>query len=216
MKYTIEDLRNGKVAVINDGTLEQLRDVLEKCKPGSTTLGIFKYYWFEKNGDIKCSNETSRESQSVKDFLTDDLNPHRFYTDYTERLHTFHSQAANKCGIKEKCAYYSNTDAAGTIGYFSGDNVPTDHSEYVSEAEFMKRMGLSDNVNRPPHYTQGGIECIEAIKSSLSEEGYKGYLKGNIEKYIWRYEHKLNTVEDLKKAQWYLERLIKEVEAKNV
>lgn len=211
MKYTIEDLRNGKVAVINDGTRSQISEVLNAQVFGTH----FEYYWFENRSIVAYGNKTQLPAQSVKDFLTGDLIPHSFYTDYTERLHAFHALANNKCGIKEKCAYYSNTDAAGTIGYFSGDNVPTEHSEYVSEAEFMKRMGLGDNVNRPSHYTQGGIECIDAIKASLSEEAYKGYLKGNIEKYLWRYEHKSNPVEDLKKAQWYLERLIKETEVKN-
>lgn len=66
-----------------------------------------------------------------------------------------------------------------------------------------------DNVNHPSHYTQGGIECIEAIKASMSHEAYCGYLKGNVQKYMWRYEHK-GGVESLKKAQWYLSRLIEE------
>lgn len=67
---------------------------------------------------------------------------------------------------------------------------------------------LVDNVSHPSHYTNGEIECIEAIKSSMTEEAYRGYLKGNIMKYIWRYQLKNNPVEDLKKAQWYLCRLI--------
>jgi hypothetical protein len=65
-----------------------------------------------------------------------------------------------------------------------------------------------DKVNKPPHY-EGTIECIEAIKSAMSKEAFKGYLKGNIMKYIWRYDRK-NGVEDLQKAQWYLNRLIDE------
>ncbi|MDA0883237.1 MAG: DUF3310 domain-containing protein, partial [Bacteroidetes bacterium] len=43
-----------------------------------------------------------------------------------------------------------------------------------------------DNVNHPPHYTNAsGIECIESIEAQLTEEEYRGYLKGNIAKYIW-------------------------------
>lgn len=64
-----------------------------------------------------------------------------------------------------------------------------------------------DNIN-PNHY-KGDIECIDAIKSSLFKDAFRGYLKGNIQKYIWRYEEK-NGIEDLKKAQWYLNRLIEE------
>ena len=66
-------------------------------------------------------------------------------------------------------------------------------------------------VNSPPHYNSGDIECIDAIKESMSSEAFKGYLKGNIQKYIWRYENKKG-VEDLKKAQWYLNKLIKTLE----
>ena len=70
-----------------------------------------------------------------------------------------------------------------------------------------------DNVNSPSHYTQAGIECIDAIEASMTKEEFKGYLKGNIQKYVWRYELK-NGVEDVKKAQWYLNRLVSEMESK--
>ena len=66
----------------------------------------------------------------------------------------------------------------------------------------------SDPIN-PSHYKQGGIECIEAMKVALGG-GFSGYLRGNTIKYLWRYDKK-NGVEDLKKARWYLDRLIKEV-----
>ena len=68
----------------------------------------------------------------------------------------------------------------------------------------------NDMVNSPSHYTQGGVECIEAIKASMTPEGFKGYLKGNIVKYLWRYENKGNPLQDLQKAGFYLERLEKE------
>jgi len=67
---------------------------------------------------------------------------------------------------------------------------------------------MDDIVNNPTHY-QGEVECIEAIKSSMSHEAFKGYLKGNIIKYIWRFERK-NGHEDLLKAQWYTNKLVKE------
>ncbi len=66
---------------------------------------------------------------------------------------------------------------------------------------------MSDVVNRPAHYRQGSVECIEAIESSMSREEFQGYLKGNIEKYVWRYRYK-NGVQDLAKARWYIDRLI--------
>jgi hypothetical protein len=65
-----------------------------------------------------------------------------------------------------------------------------------------------DAVNNPSHYRAGGIECIEAIEESMTPEAFRGYLKGNCMKYLWRYTYKNNPVEDLQKAQWYLAKLI--------
>jgi hypothetical protein len=67
-----------------------------------------------------------------------------------------------------------------------------------------------DPVESPVHYNTGSVECIEAIKASMSDTEFKGYLKGNVMKYLWRYDYKGKPVEDLKKAQWYLARLTEE------
>jgi hypothetical protein len=68
---------------------------------------------------------------------------------------------------------------------------------------------MHDPVNSPIHYADGnGVECIDAIEASMSTEEFKGFLKGNVQKYVWRYSQK-NGAEDLKKSKWYLERLIK-------
>ena len=71
---------------------------------------------------------------------------------------------------------------------------------------------MNDPIN-PNHYKQGGLESIDAIKAFMSEEAFKGFLKGNCQKYLFRYEQK-NGIEDLKKCQWYLERLISVLEEK--
>ena len=66
----------------------------------------------------------------------------------------------------------------------------------------------NDPVNHPAHYTQGGIECIDAIEAACTGlDGQEGYLVGQVIKYIWRWKHK-NGLQDLEKAKWYLERLI--------
>ena len=69
-----------------------------------------------------------------------------------------------------------------------------------------------DSVENPAHYNKGGVECIDAIRGSMGAEAFRGFLKGNVMKYVFRYEAK-NGLEDLRKARWYLERLIGEVEA---
>ena len=70
---------------------------------------------------------------------------------------------------------------------------------------------VNDAVSHPSHYCQGGIECIDAIKASMSTIEYQGYLKGNAEKYLWRWRNK-GGLEDLKKAKVYLDWLIKTIE----
>jgi len=67
---------------------------------------------------------------------------------------------------------------------------------------------MEDLVNSPSHYASGAVECIEAIEASLTNEAFCGYLKGNVLKYLWRYETKCNSLQDLQKAEWYLKRLI--------
>lgn len=64
-----------------------------------------------------------------------------------------------------------------------------------------------ETVNSPDHYNQGSIETIDYLKSTLTKEEFAGFCKGNVLKYVSREAHK-NGIEDLKKAQWYLNRLI--------
>lgn len=91
-------------------------------------------------------------------------------------------------------------------------------NDYRLEQDLNECIGQDfDVVNHPPHYTQGGIECIDAIKAALGEEQYEGYLRGACIKYLWRYKMK-SGVESLKKAEWYLKRLIElneEIESRN-
>lgn len=64
-----------------------------------------------------------------------------------------------------------------------------------------------DVINHPDHYTTGNIECIEAIEAALTPEEFRGYLKGNILKYVWRERHKGGT-ESIEKANWYGMKLV--------
>lgn len=97
----------------------------------------------------------------------------------------------------------------GTLFFI--ENYVCQTNEFVV-SEYFVSVEDSDPVNRPSHYTAGGIECIDAIKASMSTEAFLGFLKGNVQKYMWRYEKKVAPVEDLKKAQWYLSKLIEEQE----
>lgn len=71
-----------------------------------------------------------------------------------------------------------------------------------------------DKVNHPSHYNQSKIECIDAIEAAIEKlTGGEAFCTGNVIKYMWRWKEK-NGSEDLKKAQWYLNRLIQKTETK--
>jgi len=91
---------------------------------------------------------------------------------------------------------------------------PADIPAGFKPDEYVVRNGVktwtkeSCPVENPDHYNAGAIEAIEAIRASMDSEQYFGYLKGNVMKYLWRYDYKEKPVEDLRKADWYLNRLI--------
>ncbi len=67
--------------------------------------------------------------------------------------------------------------------------------------------GVNDPVNRPSHYTQGGIECIDAIAAALGNDGFIAFLRGQIIKYTWRLGLKDIATQDAAKAVWYANKL---------
>jgi len=91
------------------------------------------------------------------------------------------------------------------------DNAPNDHPLYGDKLvhDVYSLEPAPDMVDNPPHYNNGSIECIEAIEAMLSKDEYIGYLRGNALKYMWRFRYKSKPFEDLRKARWYEERLMK-------
>lgn len=72
-------------------------------------------------------------------------------------------------------------------------------------------MVSDDQINNPRHYNCGNIEVIDAI-----EDWNLGFHAGNVIKYVVRHMHKNKPLEDLKKARWYLDRLIVQMESKKI
>ena len=102
---------------------------------------------------------------------------------------------------------------ATTVGklFHPSDAVPAGFKpdEYtISEGGVKTWTKESCPVENPDHYNTGSIEAIEAIRASMPSEQFFGYLKGNVMKYLWRYDYKEKPIEDLRKADWYLNRLI--------
>ena len=73
-----------------------------------------------------------------------------------------------------------------------------------------------DPVNKPAHYNlSGGIECIDYIKQVLGTDGFIAYCHGNMIKYQHRHKYKTDPVEDMKKAQWYLNKMLETMKEKH-
>ena len=94
------------------------------------------------------------------------------------------------------------------------DDNPQSLNDQYAEIEQV-RQAVKDNVNHPSHYTQGKVECIDALESAtIGKFGIEAVCVANIIKYLWRYEEK-NGVEDVRKAQFYLNRLLATLENNN-
>lgn len=124
--------------------------------------------------------------------------------DYTDIINTI-----NKYTDEGQLFKYSPPDVIQPFEVSSGfDEDGVFRSTYCTSI----KSTVADNVNNPSHYMAGGIETLEYIKAKVSD--YPSYAVGNILKYVSRYEHK-NGIEDLKKAQFYLNDLIKEMESED-
>ena len=78
----------------------------------------------------------------------------------------------------------------------------------VDDVPDVQPVQPHDMVNHPPHYTAGGIECIEAIRAALTPDEFRGHCKANAMKYIWRERNKGGD-ESIRKAIWYLTEMLK-------
>lgn len=129
-----------------------------------------------------------------------------FCSEYKEENNEF-KEIAEVTKFCEKCEYYFRTtkdiNAEGTFYQHFCKNIK-------EECPFIKK----EAVNHPTHYNQGKVECIEAIESAtIGKKGIEAFCVGNILKYLWRYENK-NGLEDVKKSQFYLNKLIEILERK--
>lgn len=107
------------------------------------------------------------------------------------------------------CDFDEWTDDKLAIAY---DHVCKNGDARLDGSHLKEQDDKPDMVSHPKHYTQGGIECIDALKAAtVGKRGIEAVCVANVIKYLWRYEEK-NGVEDVRKAKWYIERLLKELE----
>tara|TARA_R110002153_G_scaffold257748_1_gene417030 strand:- start:6 stop:323 length:318 start_codon:yes stop_codon:yes gene_type:complete len=79
--------------------------------------------------------------------------------------------------------------------------------ESINKTMYIVEKTIDNYAINPNHYKIGGVEVFDFLKAKLTLEELNGFCKGNIIKYITRANHK-NGIEDIKKAQWYLDKLI--------
>ena len=113
------------------------------------------------------------------------------------------------------CDFYKWSDDKLAIAYdhvYKNSEARLDGS-HLKDAELnIEPENKPDMVNHPKHYNQGGIECIDALKAAtVGKRGIEAVCVANVIKYLWRYEEK-NGIEDVRKAKFYIERLLKELE----
>ena len=121
-----------------------------------------------------------------------------------KRLFDYTWQAAIK-GVKLAATSHKHKKIGHT------PSLPPPHVGRGRSQEIFGKKNMDDNINQPEHYKQHDLEVIEAIKGLMSADEYHGYLRGAIIKYLGRYRYKGKPVEDLRKARWYLEKLIEEI-----
>lgn len=112
---------------------------------------------------------------------------------------------------QDSCYTYAFEHQRETARYFGFEVIEDDTPTIAETAAKRSEDVKPDPVNHPAHYTSGGIECINAMQAAFGVEVVKGFCLCNAFKYLWRHRNK-NGVEDLKKARWYLNRLIREME----
>lgn len=148
------------------------------------------------------------ERMHITAFDGDDDVPDPFYkadNSYGEERIALQSQL---CSTREEVEAELREFAANI--YFSDEegnpvNAPTNEEGNQVNAPTDEE---GDPVNAPSHYKAGGVECIELLRQNLTPEQYKGFLLGNVQKYIFRCQAKGCEEQDLRKAEWYLRRLI--------
>lgn len=100
----------------------------------------------------------------------------------------------------------------GNMASSINDATPAEWDAAAEKLRFSATIEAApDMVDKPAHYHQGAIECIEYIRGQLTEEQFKGYLTGSLYKYVHRFQYK-NGEEDLKKARWFLDKLLGEAQ----
>ena len=216
---TMWNIQNGKYRTLKEGTLQKIALVLHLCI-GDVRDAIAQSIKEEDAVEPEATEQVETVEPEELPFgeldTEDEENDMKLYQDKLKDDEPAPEKVkVKKEAVKEINIIHVGEDVVQAAEKTKAKLEAASKQAIMTTKEAMKKMGLEtsdDPVNHPAHYTQGGIECIAAIEASMTPEEFRGYLKGCQMKYMWRYQLK-GGVEDLRKARWYLDRLIKKVEA---
>lgn len=136
-----------------------------------------------------------------------DPNTGKRYSNYKEMLTTYGIDYRVGADVKYRRGISYEDQVRGLKPVNSGSLEDIHGNSMPKTIKFVPFEDTNNDAINPNHYKSGNMECIDALAETLGSEGIKAFCKGNVIKYLWRYEKK-NGVEDLRKAQWYLNKLI--------
>lgn len=102
----------------------------------------------------------------------------------------------------ENTLLLSEAEVEALLGERKRDDLRRTTNAWPNSATPSEKL-KSDPVN-PSHYRKGDIECIDAIRSMLTEDEWRGFLKGTSVAYLWRLGHKDAVEQDASKTLWYV------------
>lgn len=159
-----------------------------------------------KNRTLKQALEYAIKHSQPKKVIIDPNTGKRFKS-YKEMLTAYGIDCGKGADIRYRKGISYEDQVKGLKPVNSGSLEDIHGNSMPKTIKFVPFEDTDNDAINPNHYKSGNMECIDALAETLGSEGIKAFCKGNVIKYLWRYEKK-NGVEDLRKAQWYLNKLI--------
>ncbi len=159
-----------------------------------------------KGRTLKQALEYAIKHSQPKKVITDP-NTGKRVKSYKELLRTYGIDCSAGADAKYRKGISYEDQVRGLKPVNSGSLEDIHGNSMPKTIKFVPFEDTDNDTINPNHYKSGNMECIDALAETLGSEGIKAFCKGNVIKYLWRYEKK-NGVEDLLKAQWYLNKLI--------
>ena len=171
----------------------------------------------EKNYEIIFGNDKDKEAKKK----TEDEEEKMTVGEKAEKIKEYcKSSYCSNCAIRNECTadfiakVHERAKNINNNSLSNAYDIEKNYDIIFGNDSEAKKEKVEDMVNHPSHYTSGGVECIDAITSALSsyEDPVDSWLVGQVIKYLWRAPLKGKYEEDIKKAQFYLNRLVEKID----